>query len=332
MARLRNWWTNLGLTNQIAVISIVVASVLAIVLCTVTATVQILTAWWTPQPLKAPATEPGTPVEREDSDVIHPGDTKSFFGGRVRISLQATQPHPDPESYVVFATVWAPGHEAQQIDGEPVGYWMTYQAGTTFRVHVTAANHEIAAFSVFPVPALSPTPVLTPIPLTPVPHTPVPSPTHVPPTHTPIPLTPIPLTPVPHTPVPSPTHVPPTHTPIPSHDFRYLQGSLRQFPNCGVVHLRGKVIGVGGEPVNGTTVRLRFGGKAAYNVSGEGGSAGEWGFAPLDPAMFHTPTLFTIDIVRSESDPLQLSDAVLIQFLDCALSGQFDNIVFAYVR
>jgi hypothetical protein len=35
---------------------------------------------------------------------------------------------------------------------------------------------------------------------------------------------------------------------------------MSAFRNCGTVYLKGKITGMGGEPVNGRTVRLRWGG------------------------------------------------------------------------
>lgn len=129
----------------------------------------------------------------------------------------------------------------------------------------------------------------------------------------------------------TPTPVPPSPTPTPPYPFRYVQGSMIAQANCGTVYIRGKVIGVGGEPVSGKTLRLRFGDYVAYKVSGQGEPPGEWGFAPLAAENYHSPFLFLIDLVASEASPVPQSDTLEIAFNDCALSGQFTNIVFSYV-
>ena len=94
--------------------------------------------------------------------------------------------------------------------------------------------------------------------------------------------------------------------------------------------MKGKITGVGGEPVNGRTVRLRFAGNEAYKVSGEGENPGEWGFSPLAQENIHSPFTFLIDIVQSQGNPVPQSDTVEIQFTDCGTAGQFTNIVFQY--
>jgi hypothetical protein len=89
---------------------------------------------------------------------------------------------------------------------------------------------------------------------------------------------------------------------------------------------------VGGEPVDGRIVRLRWADNVAYKTSGLGESAGHWGFAPLAPHMFHAPFTFLIDIVESEANPVPQSDTVQIDFISCDVAGQFENIVFEYAR
>lgn len=150
-----------------------------------------------------------------------------------------------------------------------------------------------------------------------------PTPTKRPSAPTPRPAapTPRPATPTPRGPSP------PTG---PTYAFGYVQGSMRQFPNCGTVYFKGQIRGIGGEPVSGRTVRLRFAGHAVYNVSGVGQNPGEWGFAPLAREHFHSPFTFRIDIVESEANPVPQSDTVEIDFTDCNAAGQFENIVFQY--
>jgi LysM repeat protein len=134
------------------------------------------------------------------------------------------------------------------------------------------------------------------------------------------------------TPVPSaPTPRPPSPTQEPSQTFRYVQGSMQQYPNCGTVYLKGKVTGVGGEPVSGKTVRLRFAGQTVYRVSGEGQDPGEWSFAPLSGENYHKPFTFLIDIVKSANEPAPQSDVLEIGFTACDTAGQFDSIRFEYV-
>jgi hypothetical protein len=107
---------------------------------------------------------------------------------------------------------------------------------------------------------------------------------------------------------------------------------MRAFPNCGTVYFKGKITGMGGEPVNGRTVRLRFADNVAFKTSGMGESPGEWGFSPLSQNMYHAPFTFLIDIVSSESNPQPQSDTVQIDFVGCDVSGQFENIVFEYTH
>lgn len=135
------------------------------------------------------------------------------------------------------------------------------------------------------------------------------------------------------TPTPRPpaaTPVPPTPPPASSYEFRYVQGSMRQYPNCGTVYFKGKITGVGGEPVNGRVVRLRFAGNTYYKVSGVGEDPGGWGFSPLAPEHFHSPFVFQIDIVESQANAVPQSDTMEIHFTDCGVAGQFENILFEY--
>ncbi|TKJ29107.1 MAG: hypothetical protein CEE40_09635 [Chloroflexi bacterium B3_Chlor] len=169
------------------------------------------------------------------------------------------------------------------------------------------------------------------------PQTPTHTNTPAPPSSTPLPPTPTipPPTVTPTTPATEPTSTP-TPTPSPTAegdwDFRYVHGSVVAQPNCGTVYLRGKIRGVGGEPVNGRTVRLRFAGNVAYKVSGEGENPGVWGFAPLAQEHYHSPFTFLLDMVESEANPVPQSDTVEIQFTDCSVAGQFTDITFEYAR
>jgi hypothetical protein len=104
------------------------------------------------------------------------------------------------------------------------------------------------------------------------------------------------------------------------------------FPNCGTVYFKGIITGMGGEGVNGKTVRLRFANLVTFKTSGVGESPGEWGFAPLAPDMYHAPFAFLIDIVESETNPIPQSDTVQIDFAGCDVGGQFTNITFQWAR
>jgi LysM repeat protein len=149
-----------------------------------------------------------------------------------------------------------------------------------------------------------------------------PTPTRVPAsTNQPATATPRPQTPTPRQATP---------TPGASTVFQYVQGSMRQYPNCGTVYFKGKITGVGGEPVNGQTVRLRFAGHSVYRVSGEGQDPGEWSFAPLAGDNYHSPFTFLVDVVESAGNPAPKSDTLQIQFSDCDTAGQFDSILFRY--
>ncbi len=125
---------------------------------------------------------------------------------------------------------------------------------------------------------------------------------------------------------PAATATPTTQT---SFEFRYA-GGMQSAANCGTVYMKGSITGVGGEPVNGRTVRLRFAGNEAFKVSGEGEDAGSWGFSPLASEHYHSPFTFLIDIVQSQANPVPQSDTVEIKFTDCGVAGQFTNIVFQY--
>jgi hypothetical protein len=154
-------------------------------------------------------------------------------------------------------------------------------------------------------------------------------------TDTPTPtLTPTrrPATPTPTRRPATPTPRGPTPTPVPQFDFKYVEGSMRVFPNCGTVYMKGMIKGMGGEAVNGRIVRLRFANHVTYKESGVGESAGGFGFAPLAPNMFHAPFHFQIDIVQSEANPSPQSNTLTIEFVGCETMGQMENIVFEYAR
>ena len=105
---------------------------------------------------------------------------------------------------------------------------------------------------------------------------------------------------------------------------------MQTTPNCGSVYLKIKVVGVGGEPVNGVTVRLQWVGFTDHRVTGQGEPAGEVGFTPLGPESYHSPIDFHIQLVQSSSDPTPRSDEKIVHFTDCAAAGEFTNIKFVY--
>lgn len=111
-----------------------------------------------------------------------------------------------------------------------------------------------------------------------------------------------------------------------------MENSTEARPNCGTVYLEGTIVGVGGEPVDGITVRLRWWDQVAYDMSGAAGghSPGKWGFAPLSPDQNRAYQLFLIDIVESQANPVPISDELRIEMVDCSQEGQFTDITFAY--
>jgi len=167
--------------------------------------------------------------------------------------------------------------------------------------------------------------------------------TPVPPTSTPLPptatFTPgdsdsVPPTATPTTPVPEPTSTPTMTPTVGGWDFVYVEGSEIAQPNCGTVYLHGKITGIGGEPADGRTVRLRWWNNVAFNVSGSAGGhdPGAWGFSPLSQEQFHSHQPFIVDIVESEANPVPISNETRIEFTDCSVAGQFTNITFAYAQ
>jgi hypothetical protein len=194
--------------------------------------------------------------------------------------------------------------------------------------------------TVLPPPTNTPEPTPTSTLVAP-PSTPTPTDTPAPPTSTLAPPTPT-FTPAPPSPTsppssPTPTSTPAatsTSTPESKWDFVFVEGSVITAPNCGAVYLQGKITGVGGEAVDGKTVRLRWWDNVDFDISGPlGGNApGAWGFAPLAPEQFKSHQPFVIDIVESEANPVPISNAAHIDFTDCDIAGQFTNITFAYAR
>lgn len=194
-----------------------------------------------------------------------------------------------------------------------------------------------------PEPSLTPTPADTPTTAeTPTPEvtdtpTQVPTPevtdaptsTAVPPADTPHLPT---ATPAPPTATPTDRNPPPTPTPI--WEFVYLENTMVSEPNCGSVYLEGEITGVGGESVDGITVRLRWWDNVEYELSGTAGghSPGKWGFSPLELVQNRRYQPFIIDIVESQANPVPRSDELQVEMVDCSQAGQFTNIIFVYNR
>ena len=105
---------------------------------------------------------------------------------------------------------------------------------------------------------------------------------------------------------------------------------MQQAPNCGTIYIEGLVLGQGGTPASNIRVRLRWVEFVDHKITG---SDGGWGFSPYgsyvhDPHAFHSPATFLVDVVDDEDNPR--SDTLTIDFVDCAVSGQFTNIKFVY--
>lgn len=191
--------------------------------------------------------------------------------------------------------------------------------------------------------ALEPTATST---LVVAPQTPTQTNTPAPPSSTPLPPTATPSQGAPTATVPPPTVTPttpaaePTSTPPPTAtptvegawDFSYVEGSVIAQPNCGSVYLHGKITGVGGEPVDGRTVRLRWWDRVAFNLSGSPNNPGAWGFSPLSQEQFQSYQPFIIDIVESQANPVPISNEARIEFTEACTAGQFTDITFAYAR
>ncbi|MCS7286190.1 MAG: SH3 domain-containing protein [Anaerolineae bacterium] len=161
----------------------------------------------------------------------------------------------------------------------------------------------------------------------------------------------IPPTPTPRPPTPTPVPIP-TPTPAPAWPYVYVQGSMRQAPNCGAVWFRVRVVDGAGNPINGVVVELNWFDNWAYmstgiDIPGIREPPGEVGFTPLGPELYHPPQPFEfrirlvadntpnvrIGLTKSPPPGLQnLSDTVVITFEDCNKAGQFDNITFRKVR
>lgn len=105
---------------------------------------------------------------------------------------------------------------------------------------------------------------------------------------------------------------------------------MQEAPNCSTVYLKIKVVGVGGEPVNDSAVRLQWAGFTDHKITGRGEPAGEVGFSPLGPDSYHSPIDFHIQLVQSPSDPTPRSNEKIVDFTDCATAGAFTNIKFVY--
>jgi len=232
------------------------------------------------------------------------------------LSRELARPAATPTTVVTVGPTFQP-----TFTSTPVGPTPT----STLAPTATSVPEATATSTLVIAPA---TATYTNTPIPPTATTGPATPTHTPggPTATSPPPTATPTTP-PSSPTSQPSATPTTPS---SYEFRYA-GGMESAPNCGSVYMQGKITGVGGEAVNGRTVRLRFAGNEAYKVSGEGENPGGWGFSPLAQENFHSPFTFLIDIVQSQANPVLQSDTVEIQFTDCGTAGQFTNILFEYV-
>jgi hypothetical protein len=228
------------------------------------------------------------------------------------VSRELAQPAATPTKLATIAPTIRPTFTSTPLGPTP-----------TFTAEPTATDTpEPTATNTFVVSPPTPTHTVAP---------PAPTATSGPATATPTGGAATPTTPPPTAmPTASATSLPTaTPTTVSSYEFKYA-GGMQSAPNCGTVYMKGMITGVGGEPVNGRTVRLRFAGNTAYKVSGDGEDPGRWGFSPLAEEHKHSPFTFLIDVVESQGNPVPQSDTVEIQFTDCGVAGQFTNIVFAY--
>ena len=200
---------------------------------------------------------------------------------------------------------------------------------------------------------LGPTPTDTPQPTHT--YTPEPMPTNtiviVPPTvthtNTPVPPTSTPLPPTatftpdgPTETVPPPTATPttpaaspsPTSTPETAYDFRYREGSMSVFGNCGGPYFKGVILGQGGVPTNGISVHFWFYDNHDCKVSGVDAATGEWGFNPgLADDLKNSHIEFYLQVVNSCTDLTPRSTVFPVVFDNACEAGQFENITFEYV-
>lgn len=186
---------------------------------------------------------------------------------------------------------------------------------------------QVPPTATFP-PTRTPRPTATPT-FTPT-ITPSPTATFTPtPTETPTPTRTPTRTRPPYTPTPRPT---PTPVPTPTPAFDFYPTSINQAPNCGTVYMEGYIRDAAGNPINGVWYQLTLywldeSGNANYVLTDRkqsGGRApGLWGFAPLNPANYHKPFRFVVQIIESPDNPRPLSPAVVIDHRDCNQAGQY---------
>jgi len=277
--------------------------------------------------LIAACTRPGvspTPEAAVDVSVIQTEAARDFIA---TMTAQAEEPSPTP---TVTATPTPPSEPTTHVvqAGDTLAdiareYGTTVEAICLFNAladcSAISPGQELLippeGFAVTtPAPSVTPTHTATTTP-TPTP-TPLPADT---PTATPT------FTPT-STPTPEATFTP-TPTTAPAYEFMYEEGSMQKAPNCGTVYLEIKVVGVGGEPVNGITVRQQWAGFTDHKITGPDGEAG---FSSLGPQSYHSTIDFHIRLVQSPSDPTPRSDEKIVHFTGCATAGQFTNIRFVY--
>ena len=102
---------------------------------------------------------------------------------------------------------------------------------------------------------------------------------------------------------------------------------MQEAPNCDIVEFKINVVGAGGEPVSGITVRLEWAGFTDHKTTG---ADGEVGFSPLGLKSYHSTFDFHIQIVNRPADPTPRSNEKIVHFTDCNTAGQFTNIRFVY--
>jgi LysM repeat protein len=132
-------------------------------------------------------------------------------------------------------------------------------------------------------------------------------------------------TPRPQAPTATPTRRPPTATAAPSFAYKYRENSMRTLETgCGHVRIEGWVYRRGGAPADGVTVELAWSEGTEYFKTGDPMEEhGFWKFTPLPygPAL-HGDVTFRLRMVRSESDPVPLSNDFNLQYRNCSVGPE----------
>ncbi len=153
--------------------------------------------------------------------------------------------------------------------------------------------------------------------------------------------------PRPTSPPPPPTSTPvpagPPPTAVPQYGWTYVTGSAIPAPQCGVVHLSGKVQYANGSPQNGVCVLIDYYGPRQIKFSGSGGQGdGNWGFAPCAEGDCKGPyKVYVVECpanvpdaglsITSNAPPPQ-SDIFTGTVTDKCTTGQWENIIFKNTR